>query len=520
VKKLIDSAPCKTCQLDPAPTWLVKDMSEQLSPFIAMLFNKSLADGCFPSGFKTAVVRPLLKKPDLDATQPKNYRPVSNLPFLSKLLERVVHNRLQVFLDSNDLMPRSQSAYRPFHSTETAVTKVYNDMLLAADSGQVTSLCLLDLSAAFDTVDHDLLLLRLERQFGIRGVVLQWFRSYLHGRSYRVIYGGSTSAVIIIVCSVPQGSVLGPRLFIMYTADLSEVVKQHDVNIHVFADDTQLYQHCFRDEMAATVARLERCLCDVSHWMSANRLKLNPDKTELLWAGSKHNQSSLGSRGMSLQIQSDTIMASDHVRVLGVTFSCDLTLDKQVSTVCAQSFFWLRQLRRVRRSLDDESMKTLVHAFVTNRVDSCNMVFAGAPRSVTDRLQRVMNAAARLVSGTRKYDRGLSHLLHVDLHWLDVADRVQFKLAMTVHRCLNNKAPHYLADSCIPVSSLAGRQRLRSAQRHRLDVPRHHCTTLGCRSFAVAGPTVWNLLPDNIRKAGCAEATFKQMLKTFFLTQH
>jgi len=123
VKKLINSATCKTCQLDPSPTWLVKDMSEQLSPLIALLFNKSLASGCFPSGFKTAVVRPLLKKLDLDATQPKNYRLVSNLPFLSKLLERVVHNRLQVFLDNNDLIPCSQSAYRPFHSTETAVTK-------------------------------------------------------------------------------------------------------------------------------------------------------------------------------------------------------------------------------------------------------------------------------------------------------------------------------------------------------------------------------------------------------------
>ena len=120
-------------------------------------------------------------------------------------------------------------------------------------------------------------------------------------------------------------------------------------------------------------------------------------------------------------------------------------------------------------------------------------------------MQRVMNAAARLVSGTRKFDRGLSQLLHVDLHWLDVADRAQFKLAMTVHRCLNNKAPHYLADSCIPVSWV---------------VPRHHRTTLGRRAFAVAGPSVWNLLLDNIRNAGYAEATFKQMLKTFFLTQH
>ena len=154
--------------------------------------------------------------------------------------------------------------------------------------------------------------------------------------------------------------------------------------------------------------------------MSANRLKLNPDKTELLWAGSKYSWTLLGSSGLSLQLDSDTIMASDHVRVLGVTFSCDLSLDKHVSTVCAQSFFWLRQLRRVRRSLDDKSTKTMVHAFVTTRVDFYNTVFAGAPRSVTDKLQRVMNAAARLISGTRKYDHGLSHLLHVDLHWPEI----------------------------------------------------------------------------------------------------
>jgi len=400
------------------------------------------------------------------------------------------------------------------------VTKVYNGMLLAADSGQLTALCLLNLTAAFDTVDHDLLMLRLERQFGIHGVALEWFRSYLQGRSFHVIHGGSLSAIIHIECSVPQGSVLGPRLFILYEADLAEVVKKYDVNIHAFADDTQLYRHCFGDEMTTTVLRLEQCLEEVSHWMSANRLKLNADKTELLWAGSKHGQSSLGSKGLSLQIDSDTVTASDHVRVLGVTFSADLSLDKHVSSICASCFFWLRQLRRVRRSLDDESVKTLVHAFVTARVDYCNMVLASSPRSVTDKLQRVMNAAARLVSGTRKYDRGLSQILHADLHWLDVADRVRYKLGVTVHRCLHNKAPQYLVDCCVPVSDIASRQRLRSASRCQLTVPRHRRSTFGRRAFSVAGPTVWNLLPDQLKNSGCTELTFGRTLKTFFFDQY
>ena len=171
----------------------------------------------------------------------KNYRHVSNLSFLSKLLEKVVQDILQAFLDSNNLMPPTQSAYRKFHSTETTVSKVYNDLLLAADEGQVSAVCLLDLTAALDTVDHDLLLSRLERQFGLRGTVLQWFRSYLSRRSFRVLCGGSMSSIVYILCSVPQGSELGPRLFILYSADLEDIAKEHCVTIHSFADDTQKF---------------------------------------------------------------------------------------------------------------------------------------------------------------------------------------------------------------------------------------------------------------------------------------
>jgi len=157
------------------------------------------------------------------------------------------------------------------------VTKVYNDLLLAANECGVSALCLLDLTAAFDTVDHDLLMFRLERQFGLRDVGLQWFSSYLcEKKTFQVVYGGSTSSLVIIVCSVPQGSVLGPRLFILYTADLADVAAAHHVNIHSCADNTQLYQ---RKDMTTALQRLEICISDVSHWIAANRHKLNANKT-------------------------------------------------------------------------------------------------------------------------------------------------------------------------------------------------------------------------------------------------
>jgi len=204
--KLISNAPNKSCQLDAAPTRLVKQYSRLLAPFIALLFNASLSTGCFPAKFKHAIVTPLEKKGTRDSSQLKNYRPVSNLPFLSKLLGKVVQNQLQRHVTSNDAMPKFQSAYRQFHSTETALIKIFNDLLLAADQGQVSALYLLDLTSTFDTVDHALLLTHLQQSFGVEGGYLAWFTSYLSGLSYCVVINGVASHIIHVMYSVPQGS--------------------------------------------------------------------------------------------------------------------------------------------------------------------------------------------------------------------------------------------------------------------------------------------------------------------------
>jgi len=205
----------------------------------------------------------------------------------------------------------------------------------------VSAFCLLDITAAFDTIDHQLLLLRLERQFGLHGTALVWFCSGMSGRTYRVVYAGGTPSVVYIVCSVPQGSVLGPILFMLYVADLADIINRHGVTLHSFADDMQLYLHCCREDITTAATWLKECIMDVGHWMSANRLKLNTDKTELIWTGSRHSISQLDGYGPSIQLGANTVPACDHVQLLEVFISADLSLDHHVSVVSSASFYWL-----------------------------------------------------------------------------------------------------------------------------------------------------------------------------------
>ena len=221
---------------------LIKD-----SPFLTCLFNRSLLQRQFPENFRIAEVTPILKKPTLDPSVLSSYKPISNLPFISKVLERAVNERMLLHLHSNGL-PEYQSAYRRSHSTETALLKVTSDALIAADMGKLILLGMLDLSAAFDCVDHSILLGRLEVSFGFGGVLLDWMHSYLVGRRQYIRYNGSISSTTVVQFGVPQGSVLGPLFFILYTADVFHIAEELGFLIHGYADDLQLYDHCLAQD--------------------------------------------------------------------------------------------------------------------------------------------------------------------------------------------------------------------------------------------------------------------------------
>ena len=283
VTSIIRSSPSKQCSFNPLPTWLLKDCVVVLASFITKTMNISLSLGCFPSTWKYTIVSPLLKKVGLDESFPVNYRPVSNVPCLSKVLERIVHRQTTTYLLQHQLFPDFQSAYRRCHSTETAVLKVFSDIIDGIEKGNIALLCLLALTAAFDTVDHGIIKQRLTRSFGIKGRALMWVDSYLTDRSQSVHLAGVTTNPRKILCEVPQGSVLGPLLFTLYTADIGLIIKAHELLHHCYADDTQLYL-CGRPvECAGMKSRVLQCIDSIPGWMSSNRLKLNSSKSEFLW---------------------------------------------------------------------------------------------------------------------------------------------------------------------------------------------------------------------------------------------
>ena len=495
-----------SCSLDIIPTFLLKSCIDALIQPITTLINLCLSEGVFPSEFKSALVRPLLKKHSLPKDDLSSYRPISNLNFISKLLERIIHSRMSSHLHSFPSITPFQSAYRPFHSTETALLRIQNDLLLACNQQKVSALVLLDLSAAFDTIDHQILLTRLSSTYGITGSALSLISSYLLNRLQRIVINNHTSPSTPIATGVPQGSVLGPLLFSLYTSPLSQIFSDSSVSFHLYADDTQLYISFSGSDSAHALAKLSSSLDAVYSWLTANRLCVNPSKTEYILIGTTQQRSKVISS--TLSFCGNTLTPSDHVLNLGVTFDPDLSLKTHISSVCRSSFYHIRQIRIARPSLDTNSAILLANALVSSKLDYCNSLYAALPASSIHRLQLVQNALARAVVPSVRRFQHIKPILR-NLHWLPVNQRITYKIAALTFKTLHHKQPSYLADL---LHTHAPSRNLRSSDKHLLTIP-HIKPSIGRRSFFFSAPTIWNSLPLSLRMSTSA-SSFLAHLKT------
>ena len=511
IEEIIKSMPTKSCSLDPIPTSLLKEYLPELIPVIARIVNCSLCEGRVPDVSKHAIVCPLLKKAGLDPNELKNYRPVSNLSFISKVLEKVVLKQLLTHLSDNGLLEIHQSAYRKGHSTESAVLSVLDGLLINADNRQVSLLALLDLSAAFDTLDHPILLKRLDVSFGLCGNVLKWFTSYISDRSQAVLVDGILSSRCDLKYGVPQGSVLGPVLFTLYAQPLSDVIIPHGCSFHKYADDTQLSKSSDPQLFSEAKSTIQLCIDDVLAWMKSNRLVLNTDKTELMPIGSAKRLMEIGSSSAS--IGGCEIQFATSVKYLGITFDETLSFHEQISNVCRSAFLEMRRIASIRRCLSTSTCAQLVSALIISRLDYCNAIYGGLTNEEVARLQRIQNCAARLVLRKRKYDH-VTPLLK-QLHWLPVLSRVQFKIATFAYRHFDGTLPAYLSHS---LTTYCPPRNLRSSKENTLVPPECNLKSAGERAFYFLAPSIWNALPSYIRNQHTLE-DFKARLKTHLFRQ-
>ena len=277
--------------------------------------------------------------------------------------------------------------------------------------------------------------------YGIGGLAIQWIESYLTGRSQFVRFNGVTSRTVPVTSGVPQGSVLGPILFISYSAAVIAIVQHHGFKVHAFADDLQIYGSTAQSGAADLMARMSNCVESVASWMSSNRLRLNPSKTELIWLGTSRRLQHCA--GLTMSVCGADVRPVECVRDLGVLIDSNMTLLKHVNNVAGICFYQLRQLRIIRRSLTTEAAHSLVRALIHTRVDYCNGHLAAGPKYLHEKLQCVLRAAARLVLQL-PHRASVSDIMRRQLHRLEMPDRIRFKLCTLVFRCLHGLAPRYL----------------------------------------------------------------------------
>ena len=448
---------------------------------ILHIINTCLIQSDIPDSWKHSIVHPLFKSGN--PSDPANFRPISLVPVIMKVVERIVHQQLYVYLSHNHLLASSQHGFRPRHSTETALLSVTDHILAATDRGEISMLCLLDLSKCFDVIDHDLLMQKLM----MHGIETSWFAAYLHGHSQSVSLNDGSGRRVLSrslpnTMGVFQGSALGPLLFTIFSNNLS--LYAGDAAVFQYADDTQVLVSGPAGDLGGLISRMEVSLASLSDWFCANALKVNASKTQLIAFGSRQNLRKLPN--FKVHFRDAALQPCVQVGNLGVTFDSTLSWDAHVSDLSRRCTGLLIGLSHARHCLPDGIIRILVTALVISRIQYCLTVYGNGSQKNFDRLQKILNFAARVIFGRRKFDHVSD--LRKKLGWLSPRSMSDHQTLVIAHKAIQRGEPEELAALFVTNSAIRERQ---SRQDHLFHLPRPRLET-GKRRFGYRAAALLN----------------------------
>lgn len=486
IYKSLKSIKSEAYGVDDINTKMINIVLPYCIDLVRNLFNASITQGIFPNIWKSADVIPLPKT--LHPASYNDLRPISILPAFAKLLEKIIAFEVKNYLDTKQILPLIQSGFRKNHSTNTALLKVVDDIATAFDKSFTTILILLDQSKAFDLVNFDLLLAKLSF-IGFDATILAWFFDYLHGRSQRVKINKVTYSEFGFTNSgVPQGSILGPILFSIFTFDLPDAVKYSQ--IHLYADDLQMYNTCNVTNANEIINLVNLDLKNIVDWCDRNGLKVNPSKTVALCIGPDCQRDEICNN--QLEINNSTIEWVASAKNLGLFLDNKLCFNDHVNHIVKVSFFKLKSLYHLKHQISENTKLRLIKSLIYPHIDYCCMVYYNfLPNYNQHKLQRIQNACFRFVCNV-PYGNHISPSIH-RLSEMRINNRVKYLYLLFLYKLLSHKIPTYLLNMLLRRSSVHNI----NVRLNSFTIPQHSSTKFeGC--FSYNAPCLLNTVLNEI----------------------
>ena len=382
--KILNNMKKTTCDVDPCNMNFLMEFKGILLGTWTKIINKSLLTGYFLQSWKKAIIRPLIKSSELHR-EFKNYRPTSNLSFISKSIGKAAL-QLSSFFEDQNLLPTYQSAYYKHHSTETAVLNICDEILKNAEHNKLTAMVCLDLSAAFDTVNHSILKSVMEHYFGLKDTALKWLSSYISNRQFSVKIGSSFLHAHTINFSVPQRSILGPVLFSCYVSTLPEVIKQNSDSIILGYADDHAFTQAFTQKDTPVKQIVEEKVNRIKSWMCMNHLQMNDTKTEFITFGKSHLL--IKKYLDSITFGDTTVNGSKTIKFLGVLLDETLSFKQHVEACTKSALYEIHLIKNVRKYLTMATTKMLMCTLVLSQLDCINSILTNTSLTTTKAYQK------------------------------------------------------------------------------------------------------------------------------------